>query len=92
MKSEKNKNKNDASENNNLNIDENENLRIEVEKFIIGAQEAMKNNGLEPQLDTKLKEKQKAREILLREIISDKNYDNLFSFILKKVFKIKLNI
>jgi hypothetical protein len=87
MKSEKKPKKHNNTEielNNTSNSDE-ENLRIEVEKFILGAEEAMKNSEIGPEAELKLKEKQKAREILFREIIADKNYENLLSFILKKV-------
>jgi len=67
------------------NSDEENNLLIEVEKFISGAEEAMKISEMGPENELILKEKQKAREILFREIIADSNYDNLLSFILKKV-------
>ncbi len=77
---------NAESDLNNLINNDEENLRIEVEKFILGAEEAMKNNEMGPDAELKLKEKQKAGEILFREIINDRNYDNLLSFIFKKVF------
>lgn len=90
MKSDKKDKKsiNIDSETNNLNDSDEEKLRIEVEKFILGAEEAMKNNEIFPEAEMKLKEKQKAREILFREIISDKNYDNLLNFIIRKVIRL----
>jgi hypothetical protein len=88
MKSEKKAKKNNNAENelNNPSNSDEEKLRIEVEKFILVAEEAIKNSEIGPKAEIKIKEKQKAREILLREIIADNNYENLLSFILKKVF------
>jgi len=88
MKSEKKAKKNNNGENelNNPSNFYGEKLRIEVEKFVLGAEEAIKNSEIGPEAEIKIKHKQKAREILLREIIADNNYDNLLSFILKKVF------
>lgn len=87
MKSEKKKKINyleEETKKNLNNIDE-ENLRKEVEKFILGAEEAIKNSENNPEAENVLREKQKAREILFREIIADRHYQNLLSFILKKV-------
>ena len=91
MKSEKKKKiiNLEGDMNNNFNNIDEDNLRIEVEKFILGAEEAIKNCENGPESESILKEKQKARDILFREIIADKNYENLLGFILKKViFKI----